>query len=360
MPQRNPQNQQARDLNNRASRRQQQRAEAKQHDAWQQQRQGSTYDVEDGDDHRLVRGDPYGNGRRDDYDGDRIGSGGYGRGDYGDRDHRDGGFGGGRGNDRYDHLGHRGGYEGASASDREQWDEQGDGWRGNDRGGPARGRDERWGSRSASRHDTDRYLGDTSWDSADGGSSDSAMRQRNDGYGGRPRNAGGRRGSADDGYGEGREQRDRDDRASARTGRWDTRGPHAGRGPKGYRRADERIEEEINEALTRHEDIDASEIEVSVHDGEVTLSGTVSDRDAKRAAEDVAEACSGVKDVQNQLRVAASTTSAGARDDADDEDDTDDEDELVETRRATAASARGKGKQAKRAKGGSGRRTGTR
>ncbi|MBC8088670.1 MAG: hypothetical protein H7Z40_15510, partial [Phycisphaerae bacterium] len=42
------------------------------------------------------------------------------------------------------------------------------------------------------------------------------------------------------------------------------RGQHAGRGPKGYRRDDARITEDVNEALTHDHDIDASEIEVKV------------------------------------------------------------------------------------------------
>jgi len=78
---------------------------------------------------------------------------------------------------------------------------------------------------------------------------------------------------------------------------------HVGRGPKGYRRADDRIEEDINEALTDSPDLDASEIEVKVSNGEVTLSGTVTERSAKRTAEDIAERCSGVKDVRNEIRV---------------------------------------------------------
>jgi BON domain len=82
-----------------------------------------------------------------------------------------------------------------------------------------------------------------------------------------------------------------------------TAGPHAGRGPKNWRRADERICEDINEALTRHPDIDATGIEVKVAEGEVTLGGEVDDRHMKRLAEDVAERCSGVRDVHNRLRV---------------------------------------------------------
>lgn len=80
-------------------------------------------------------------------------------------------------------------------------------------------------------------------------------------------------------------------------------GPHQGRGPKGWKRADDRIKEDINEQLSRHPHLDASEIEVMVEQGEVTLSGTVDDRYAKRMAEDVAEQVYGVTDVQNQIRV---------------------------------------------------------
>ena len=81
------------------------------------------------------------------------------------------------------------------------------------------------------------------------------------------------------------------------------RGEHQGRGPKGYQRSDERIREDINERLTDDARIDASEIEVQVQNREVTLTGTVRDRDEKRRAEDLAESVSGVSHVQNNLRV---------------------------------------------------------
>jgi osmotically-inducible protein OsmY len=81
------------------------------------------------------------------------------------------------------------------------------------------------------------------------------------------------------------------------------RGQFSGRGPKGYRRSDERIQEDINERLTQDPDIDAWEIEVQVQSGEVILTGTVDDRQTKHRVEDIAEAVSGVKDVQNQIRV---------------------------------------------------------
>ena len=49
---------------------------------------------------------------------------------------------------------------------------------------------------------------------------------------------------------------------------------------------------------------------MQVKDGEVTLSGTVDDRQQKRHAEDVADAVSGVKHVQNNLRVTKSQNGA--------------------------------------------------
>lgn len=76
-----------------------------------------------------------------------------------------------------------------------------------------------------------------------------------------------------------------------------------GRGPKGYSRSDERIREDVCERLAWHPEIDASEIEVTVKDGEVTLSGTVDERRQKRLAEDVAELVLGVTDVSNRVRI---------------------------------------------------------
>ncbi len=82
------------------------------------------------------------------------------------------------------------------------------------------------------------------------------------------------------------------------------RSPYAGRGPKDYRRSDDRVREEVCDLMTDDPMLDASEITVQVSEGVVTLSGSVTSREQKRRAEDVAESISGVKDVANQLRVA--------------------------------------------------------
>jgi hypothetical protein len=85
---------------------------------------------------------------------------------------------------------------------------------------------------------------------------------------------------------------------------WDRmKGALAGRGPKGYRRSDERIREDVCDLMVAHPDLDASDIEVEVKDSEVILSGTVDDRWSKRLAEDLADDVSGVRDVHNRLRV---------------------------------------------------------
>jgi hypothetical protein len=76
-----------------------------------------------------------------------------------------------------------------------------------------------------------------------------------------------------------------------------------GRGPRGYQRSDQRIYEDVCERLTEDDRIDASEVNVSVAAGEVTLTGTVRSRQAKRRATDIVEGVKGVKDVDNGIRV---------------------------------------------------------
>ncbi|MDO8902894.1 MAG: BON domain-containing protein [Phenylobacterium sp.] len=93
-----------------------------------------------------------------------------------------------------------------------------------------------------------------------------------------------------------------DDEAERRRDRDHARS-HRGRGPKGYVRPDDRISDDVHHHLTDDPWIDASEIQVQVKDGEVTLSGTVDDRRAKHRAEHCVEDIHGVKHVQNNLRV---------------------------------------------------------
>jgi len=75
------------------------------------------------------------------------------------------------------------------------------------------------------------------------------------------------------------------------------------RGPKGYKRSDDRIREDVSDRMGEQEHLDCSEIEVSVASGEVTLTGTVRHRHEKFLAEEIADDVSGVTEVHNQLRV---------------------------------------------------------
>ena len=76
-----------------------------------------------------------------------------------------------------------------------------------------------------------------------------------------------------------------------------------GKGPRGYKRSDESIYEDVCDMLSRSSDVDATEIEVSVKEGIVSLNGSVTDRDTKKMAELEIENISGVIDVQNFLNI---------------------------------------------------------
>lgn len=100
------------------------------------------------------------------------------------------------------------------------------------------------------------------------------------------------------------------DRASDTVAGWfsdddDDRYEHGyrGQGPSGYTRSDERIMEDACDRLTDDWGVDARQISVAVSNGDVTLDGTVPSREQKRRAEDCIDDLSGVKNVQNNLRV---------------------------------------------------------
>jgi len=79
-------------------------------------------------------------------------------------------------------------------------------------------------------------------------------------------------------------------------------GPHAGRGPRDWRRTDERIREDVCQWMSDDPRLDAREIEVRVQGGDVTLEGRVEHRGARRLAEDIAAAVPGVRDIFNRLK----------------------------------------------------------
>ena len=128
-----------------------------------------------------------------------------------------------------------------------------------------------------------------------------------------------------DGYGNKNQSRDWWDRTTDEVASWfgdddaqrrreiDKRtGPHRGKGPKGYKRSDERIKDDVNDRLSDDSFIDASEIDVTCEDCEIVLTGTVDSKEEKRRAEDIAERVSGVKNVENRLKVRSRENTSGA------------------------------------------------
>lgn len=74
-------------------------------------------------------------------------------------------------------------------------------------------------------------------------------------------------------------------------------------GPKGYQRSDERLREDISERLMESRYIDSSDVTVEVSAAKVVLEGTVPERRMKHAIEDLVDACPGVQDIDNRIRV---------------------------------------------------------
>jgi hypothetical protein len=79
--------------------------------------------------------------------------------------------------------------------------------------------------------------------------------------------------------------------------------PPPGAGPRGWRPSDERIHDEVCARLTDDGHVDATDVEVIVHEGEVSMIGTVTDREQRRRAERIADSVRGVVDVINRVRV---------------------------------------------------------
>jgi osmotically-inducible protein OsmY len=71
----------------------------------------------------------------------------------------------------------------------------------------------------------------------------------------------------------------------------------------GVRRPDEQLAHEIHEILTNDPELDATDIEVVVQGGAVTLSGAVHSTDSKLLAEELLESLPGVRQVHNRLTV---------------------------------------------------------
>lgn len=85
---------------------------------------------------------------------------------------------------------------------------------------------------------------------------------------------------------------------------------YRGMGPKAYTRSDERVLEDVNDRLTEDDLLDASDISARCVNGVITLEGTVAERWMKHRAEDLADASSGVKQVDNRIQVQSQASRA--------------------------------------------------
>ena len=73
--------------------------------------------------------------------------------------------------------------------------------------------------------------------------------------------------------------------------------------PRGERRSDDGIQEEIQRLLDQHSQVDAHGIRVNVQNGWVTLSGTVESWPERQIAESIVRVVLGVLEVDNRLNV---------------------------------------------------------
>lgn len=78
---------------------------------------------------------------------------------------------------------------------------------------------------------------------------------------------------------------------------------YQGIGPKGWKRSDERIKEDVCHVLEQSYEVDASGLEVEVQDGCVSLKGEIESVGMRRVAEDLVGSVPGVVDVFCQLRI---------------------------------------------------------
>jgi len=229
--------------------------------------------------------------------GSNYGRGGYGGGSYGGGNY---GGGGGRGSERYGRESSAGG--GRETGREGYW---GRGWE-NERNDDMR--ESRYGSYG--RSGAERGYSEGMRDYSQQRTNYPTGYRSGESYGGGGRNYNSDREQSSEGEGRGWWDRASDtvaswfgDEEAERRRHMDQQREHRGRGPKGYRRSDERIKEDVNDRLSDDYYIDASDIEVMVTNTEVTLTGTVNSREDKRRAEDIAESVSGVMNVENRLRV---------------------------------------------------------
>lgn len=77
----------------------------------------------------------------------------------------------------------------------------------------------------------------------------------------------------------------------------------SGIGPKGYKRTDERLQDEVCDLLAKDRNIDASNLFVAVENGIVKLAGTVPKREDRYLVERAVDGIWGIVDIENGIKV---------------------------------------------------------
>ena len=77
--------------------------------------------------------------------------------------------------------------------------------------------------------------------------------------------------------------------------------------------SDETLRQSCADALGRVSDVDGQNVDINVLDGEVTLTGSVSDFEAKQRLESLVEGCKGVKGVTNLIEVRETDVGSSAQ-----------------------------------------------
>jgi osmotically-inducible protein OsmY len=67
--------------------------------------------------------------------------------------------------------------------------------------------------------------------------------------------------------------------------------------------SDERLRQDISKRLMEAQHLDSSAVRVSVQGAKVIIEGAVADRRVKHAIEDLVDACPGVQDIDNRVKV---------------------------------------------------------
>jgi len=70
-----------------------------------------------------------------------------------------------------------------------------------------------------------------------------------------------------------------------------------------YQRSDEQLCADISERLLEARYLDSCDVTVAVSGAKVVLEGTVPERQLRHAIEDLVDACPGVQDIENRIRV---------------------------------------------------------